>query len=221
MSCRHPRRGALEILLAGSSAPCHPVVVVAKGFTISTAWDVAGCWSQCPGTGSHLRVLLGPQALWRLTRRACLQRLHLGHCTWHSQTEGRTPVLLTLGCLASCHHTWTSTFGWNGCPNWDENQMRESDIEKPNKRTVCNKRLLNKKNNWKRQSGIPTAIPATMLCKTSATPERQRPSASAAHGTVWWGQQERTLLSEMTPLMPREAATSAHSFPAVPAWPKT
>ena len=151
MSCRHPRRVATEILLAGSSAPCDPVVVVAESFTNSTEWDVIGCWSQCPGTGSHLRVLLGPQAVWRLTRRACLQRLRLEHCTWHFQTEGRTPVALTrqspshLGASLLATTPEPSTFGWNGCANCNENQMRESDIEKPNKRTVCNKRLLRKK----------------------------------------------------------------------------
>ena len=92
MSCRHPRRGATEILLAGSSVPCHPVVAVAESYTNSTSWGVPGCWSQCPGSchlrrmknpipgrrvwGSHLRLLLEPQALWRLTHHAGLQRLH-------------------------------------------------------------------------------------------------------------------------------------------------
>ena len=76
-----------------------------------TVWAVADCWSQspaichlrrmknpvpgCRAQGSQLRLLLGPDALWRLTRRACLQRLHLERCTWHSQRRANAGPLLT------------------------------------------------------------------------------------------------------------------------------
>ena len=182
MSCRHPRRGATEILLAGSSAPCHPVVAVAESYTNSTSWSVAGCWSQCPGSchlrrmknpipgrrawGSHLRVLLGPQALWRLTRPAGLQRLHL------PSVRGN----------AGPSHIWVPRFL---PPHLNVYIRLERVRQLRRKPDDCVHQEASEKNNWKRQSAIPTAIPATILCKTSATPERQRPSASAAHGTVW------------------------------------
>ena len=106
--------------------------------------------------GSHLRVLLLPQALWRLTRPAGLQRLNLP-----SVKENDGPS-----------HIWVPPF----LPPHLSVCIRLERVRNcAKKQDDCVHQEASEKNNWKRQSAIPTAIQATMLCKTSATQKGNDP----------------------------------------------